>query len=51
MNNKEKYLNDIDKRFNGKTKEILINQVELFYSNEDGIIKNTYNVGANVKLS
>ena len=51
MNNKEKYLNDIDKRFNGKTKEILINQVELFYLNEDGIIKNKYNVGDNAKLS
>ena len=51
MNNKEKFLKDIEKRFNGKTKEILINQVELFYSDTDNIIKNKYNIGDRVKLS
>lgn len=49
--NKDKYLKDIENRFDGKTKEILINQVELFYSNEEEIIKNKYNVGDDVKLS
>lgn len=49
--NKEKYLKDIEERFNGKTKEILINQVELFYSDKEEIIKNKYNVGDDVKLS
>ena len=49
--NKEKYLKDIENRFDGKTKEILINQVELFYSNEEDITKNKYNVGDDVKLS
>lgn len=49
--NKEKYLKDIENRFTGKTKEILINQVELFYSNEEDITKNKYNVGDDVKLS
>ena len=49
--NKEKYLKDIEKRFNGKTKEILINQVELFYSNEEDITKNKYKIGEDVKLS
>lgn len=49
--NKEKYLKDIENRFDGKTKEILINQVELFYSNEEDITKNKYNFGDDVKLS
>ena len=49
--NKEKYLNDIEKRFNGKTKEILINQLELFYSDDAEIIKNKYNIGDDVRLS
>lgn len=49
--NKEEYLYDVEKRFTGKTKEILINQIELFYSSEENIIKNKYNVGDDVKLS
>ena len=49
--NKEKYIKDIENRFDDKAKEILINQVELFYSNNEEIIKNKYNVGDNVKLS
>ncbi len=49
--NKEEYLCDIENRFTGKTKEILINQVELFYSSDENIIKNKYKVGDDVKLS
>ena len=42
--NKEKYIKDIENRFDDKAKKILINQVELFYSNNEEIIKNKYNV-------
>ena len=47
---KEKYIKIVNDRFNGKTKEILLNQIELFYSNEHDIIKNKYNIGDNVCL-
>lgn len=50
MNNEQKYLNDIEKRFKGKTKELLINHVKLFYSNTDNIIKYKYSIGEEVKL-
>ena len=50
MNNKQKYLNDIEKRFTGKAKEILTNHVELFYSDTDDIIKSKYIIGEEVKL-
>ena len=38
MNNKDKYINIIYNRFSGKAKEILLNQVELFYHD----INNTF---------
>ena len=47
---KEKYMNEIKKRFNGKTQAILLNQVELFYEDEVVINKNKYNLGEDVKL-
>lgn len=50
MNNEKKYLNDIEKRFEGRTKELLINHVKLFYSNTNDIIKDKYNIGEEVKL-
>lgn len=50
MNKEQKYLNDIEKRFEGKTKELLINHVKLFYSNNDDISKNKYNIGEEVRL-
>lgn len=50
MNEKQKYLIDIEKRFSGKVKDILIKQVKLFYSNEENIVKNKYNIGEDVKL-
>lgn len=50
MNNKEKYINDIEKRFEGKTKELLLKQVNLFYDNTYPIQKNQYNVGEEVQL-
>ena len=51
MNKEQNYLNDIEKRFEGKSKELLINHVKLFYSNTDDIIKNKYNIGEEVKLN
>lgn len=51
MNNKEKYMSDVNTRFNGRTKEILIEQLELFYNDNVNIVKNKYNVGEEVKLS
>ena len=50
MDKKKKYINDIEKRFKGKTKELLINHVELFYSDTEDIIKTKYNIGDEVKL-
>ena len=51
MTNKEKYINDINNRFSGKTKDLLLNQVELFYEDNQNIEKTKYNVGDEVKLS
>lgn len=50
MSNEQKYLNDIENRFEGKTKELLINHVKLFYSGTEYIAKNKYNIGEEVKL-
>ena len=50
MNNKQNYLIDIEKRFRGKTKKLLINHVKLFYSDTNDIKKNKYNIGENVIL-
>ena len=44
----EQYIND---NFDGKAKELLINQIELFYSDINYINKNKYNIGDDVKLS
>jgi len=49
MTNKEKYINIINNRFSGKTKDLLLKQVELFYQNHE-IEKTKYNVGENVLL-
>ncbi len=50
MNNKEKYIKDINNRFEGKTRDLLLAQVELFYQNKS-IEKTKYNTGDEVKLS
>ncbi|MBQ9011693.1 MAG: hypothetical protein IJ093_03490 [Bacilli bacterium] len=50
MNNEQKYLNNIEKRFEGKIKDLLINHVKLFYSNDIVINKNKYSIGEYVKL-
>ena len=51
MNGKEKYINIVNNRFNGKTKDILINQIQLFYDNNQHIEKNKYSINDDVKLS
>lgn len=51
INNKDKYLKDINERFSGETREILINQLDLFYEENKDIIKNKYQIGDDVKLS
>ena len=50
INNKDKYLKDINERFSGETREILINQLDLFYEENKDIIKNKYQIGDDVKL-
>ena len=51
MNIKSKYVEDVKKRFDSKTKEVLINHINLFYDNTEDIVKNKYNVGEDVSLS
>lgn len=50
MNNKEKYINDIMERFDGKAQELLLRQVEMFYQNDKDVKKNKYKVGEEVFL-
>lgn len=50
MKNKEKYINDVEKRFNGSAKEILLQQIDSFYDDTQKIEKTKYNVGDDVKL-
>lgn len=49
INNKDKYLLDINKRFNGKARELLIEQVNLYYE-DFSITKNRYSVDDDVYL-
>ncbi len=50
MNNKEKYINEVNTRFNGRTKDILLRQIDLFYDSSQKIIKNRYSINEDVKL-
>lgn len=50
MDSKEKYINFVNTNFNNKTKEILLRQIELFYSSSNQINKNKYDVNEDVKL-
>ena len=51
MTDKEKYIENINKRFKGKTKDILLKQVEMFYKNNPVIEKTKYKEGDSVILS
>lgn len=50
MNNKEMYIKNIEEKFNGRAKDILLNQINLFYDDTKYIEKNKYSVGMEVKL-
>ena len=50
MNNKDKYIKDINERFSGKTRDILLNHIELFYDDKEIINKTKYSLGDDVKL-
>lgn len=46
---KQDYINYVNENFEGKSKELLLNQIELFYKDEE-IDKNKYSVGDDVFL-
>lgn len=50
MKTKEDYILDINNRFIGDSKELLIKQLELFYKKDVIIEKNKYKVNEKVKL-
>ena len=50
MDSKEKYINFVNTNFNNRTKEILLRQIELFYSSSNQINNNKYDVNEDVKL-
>ena len=50
MKQKEKYIEYANKTFEGKAKEIVLNQIELFYDTKVQINKNKYNTGDDVFL-
>ena len=50
MSSKEKYLDYINSKFEGKTKKVLLNQVNMFYDDNYLINKNKYSVGDDVFL-
>ena len=51
LSNKEKYVKDINNRFSGASRDLLLEQVELYYKENNDIIKNKYGIGDEVKLS
>lgn len=51
MDDKYKYIQDVNTRFKNDTKDILIKQIELFYQTQKSIKKNKYKIGEEVKLS
>lgn len=50
MSQKEKYILDINNRFNGNSRDILLGQVNLFYQENIVINKPKYEIGDEVKL-
>ena len=47
---KQDYIKNTEERFTGKTKVLILNQIELFFNNEIPIIENKYKIGDEVKL-
>ena len=50
MKIKNEYEKIVNERFNGKTRELLLENIELFYKNDIDIVRNKYNIGDNVFL-
>ena len=50
MKTREEYEKIINEKFNGKSRELLLENIELFYKNDIDIVKNKYNIGDNVFL-
>ena len=50
MKTKNEYEKIVNERFNGKTRELLLENIELFYKNDIDIVRNKYNIGDNVFL-
>lgn len=50
MNKKDKYIEDVNKRFTGKAKEIILNQIELFFKKTKNINKEKYRINEDVIL-
>lgn len=50
MMNKEKYIEDTKTRFTGKSRDLVLKQIELFYSEDNNINKNKYDIGEEVLL-
>lgn len=48
--NKEKYIEYAKNTFSGKTLDIVLNQIDLFYKEDANIIKNKYSIGDGVFL-
>lgn len=51
MISKDKYIKDVNKRFQDNVKEILLKQIDLFYQGDINIKKNKYKIGDDVQLS
>ena len=50
MRNKEKYIEDTKTRFTGKSRDLVLKQIELFYNEDNNINKNKYDIGEEVLL-
>lgn len=50
MKSKDEYIEYVNKNFDDQAKEVLLNQIELFYKDNIEINKNHYNAGENVYL-
>ena len=51
MISKDKYIEDVNKRFQDNVKEILLKQIDLFYQGDINIKKNKYKIGDDVQLA
>ena len=47
---KEKYIKIVRDRFKGKSRDLLLNQIELFYKDNFKLVNHKYKIGDNVYL-